>query len=265
MSMSSRVVLVTGSSSGIGREVALSFARLGCRLVIHGTNEERLEQTSLLCQQVSPDKIKPTSVIGDFLDTERTAKLLIDKTIAAYNRLDVLVNNAGLFKPCQVESAEAYKNFEQMITINLNSAVCLSYLAIPLLKGTKGNIINISSNLHNKCFIGAAGYCASKAALTMFTKSLAVELAPDVRVNSISPGPVATNMPARSGVDVDNFRKVVGSSCLTNRVGEPDEVARLVVFLASPESSFITGSDYIIDGGSTIKPEGTLMTSQSAT
>jgi len=189
---------------------------------------------------------------------------LIDTTVASYNRLDVLVNNAGLFKPCQVESPQAYENFNETIKVNLNSAVCLSYLAIPMLKASKGNIINISSNLHGKCFVGAAAYCTAKAALNMFTKSLAVELAPSVRVNSISPGPVATRMTANLGLDLDKFREVVASSCLTNRVGEPTDVARLVVFLASPESSFITGSDYIIDGGSTIKPEGALMSGQAA-
>jgi NAD(P)-dependent dehydrogenase (short-subunit alcohol dehydrogenase family) len=199
------------------------------------------------------------SVVGDFLDTENTARLLIDKTSETFGRLDVLVNNAGLFKPCSVESPEAYKIFDEMMRINLNSAVQLSFMAIPLLKASKGNIVNVSSNLHAKCFVGAAGYCTAKAALNMFTKSLAVELAPDVRVNSVSPGPVATHMPVRLGMQVDQFRNAVGSSCLTNRVGEPEEVARLVVFLASSDSSFITGSDYIVDGGSSIKPTGTLM------
>lgn len=93
----------------------------------------------------------------------------------------------------------------------------------------------------------------------MFTKSIAVDLAPDVRVNSVSPGPIATLMPTRCGMAVDDYRKFAGGACLVNRVGESDEVARIVVFLASPESAFITGSDFIIDGGSTIKPEGKVM------
>lgn len=93
----------------------------------------------------------------------------------------------------------------------------------------------------------------------MFTKSIAVDLAPDIRVNSISPGPIATLMSTRCGMNDESFRNLVGGACLVNRVGEPNEVARMVAFLASPESAFITGSDFIIDGGSTIKPEGKVM------
>lgn len=254
-----RVVLVTGSSSGIGREVALSFARLGCKVILHGTNSKNLSEAAKECEEASPDGHKPLSVVGDFRDTERTAEHLIKATRDTYGRLDILVNNAGLFKPCRVDAAEAYENFDETMKINLYSAVKLSLLAVPLLKASKGCIINISSNLHSKCFVGAASYCTAKAGLTMFTKSLAVEVAPHVRVNSVSPGPVATQMPVRLGADLDKFRVAVSSACLTNRVGEPEDVARLVVFLASSEASFITGSDYLIDGGSTIKPEGALM------
>jgi len=93
----------------------------------------------------------------------------------------------------------------------------------------------------------------------MFTKSIACDLAPVIRVNSVSPGPIATLMPTRVGMDVDAYRKLVGSACLINRVGEPEEVARVIVFLASPDSAFITGSDIIVDGGSTIKPSGEVM------
>lgn len=140
--------------------------------------------------------------------------------------------------------------------INLDSVVLLVTLAVPHLKQSKGCIVNVSSNLHSKCLNGAFAYSTAKAGLTMFSKSIAVDLAPDVRVNSVSPGPIATRMSTRCGMDTDDYRRVVGSSCLVDRVGEPEEVARLIVFLASPESAFITGSDYIIDGGSTIKPDG---------
>lgn len=166
----------------------------------------------------------------------------------------MLVNNAGLFKPFRADSECAYDNFLDLMNINLNFVVKLSMLAIPHLRASKGNIVNVSSNLHAKCFPGGFAYCTTKAALTMFTKSLAVDLAPDVRVNSVSPGPVATLMSTRNGMDVDKYRELVGGACLTNRVGEADEIARVITFLADQESSFITGSDYIIDGGSTIKP-----------
>lgn len=181
---------------------------------------------------------------------------LIEKTIQRHKRLDVLVNNAGLFEPVSIDDKDAYKIFQNQQRINLDSVVQLTILAVPYLKASKGCIVNISSNLHSKCIDRGFAYCTAKAGLLMFTKSIAVDLAPDVRVNSVSPGPVATLMPTRCGMDVETYRKLVGSACLVERVGEADEIARLVVFLASDESSFITGSDYIIDGGSTIKPEG---------
>lgn len=187
----------------------------------------------------------------------------MQKTLKEHGKLDVLINNAGLFTPVTVDAPNAYEIYTDMIRINLDSVVLLTTLAIPHLRRSKGCIVNISSNLHTKCLHGAFAYSTAKAGLTMFTKSIAVDLAPDVRVNSVSPGPVATLMSTRCGMGTDKYRQVVGSSCLINRVGEPEEIARLIVFLASPESAFITGSDYIIDGGSTIKPEGVTMNENS--
>ena len=203
----------------------------------------------MLCQP------QPLEVTGDIRE-EKSIRKLMEETINFYNRLDVLVNNAGLFKPIKVDEPDAYKIYGEMMKINLDSAVLLTTLAIPYLKKSKGCIVNVSSNLHSKCLTGGFAYCTAKAGLTMFTKSIAVDLAPDVRVNSVSPGPIATLMSTRSGMDVDTYRRVVGSACLVDRVGEAEEVARVVVFVASPESAFMTGSDIIIDGGSTIKPFG---------
>lgn len=202
--------------------------------------------------------LQPLKIVADLRDPEQVEKIM-NETLKAYGTLDVLINNAGLFTPVKVNEPNAYEIFTDMIKINLDSVVFLTTLAIPHLKKSKGCIVNISSNLHSKCLNGAFAYSTAKAGLTMFSKSIAVDLAPDVRVNSVSPGPVATLMPTRSGMDIDKYRQVVGNSCLVKRVGEPKEIARLIVFLASPESAFITGSDHIIDGGSTIKPEGEIM------
>lgn len=201
---------------------------------------------------------QPLEIIAD-MRHENSVKRIIEETILFFGRLDVLVNNAGLFQPITVNEPDAYKTFSDLLRINLDSAVQLTILAVPYLKQTKGCIVNISSNLHAKCINGGFAYCTAKAGLVMFTKSIAVDLAPHVRVNSVSPGPIATLMPTRCGMAVDDYRKAVGGACLVNRVGEPDEVARVVAFLASTESAFITGSDIIVDGGSTLKPEGKVM------
>lgn len=198
-------------------------------------------------------------MIGDFENTKETVEKLIAATIGAYKRLDILVNNAGLFQPIDFNAPQAYECFDQLMRINVSSAVQLTHLAIPHLKQSKGCVVNVSSNLAGKTISGGFAYCTAKAALTMFTKSIAVDLAPQVRVNSVSPGPIATLMSTRCGMSVQAYRENVGSACLVNRVGEPDEVARMIVFLVSPESAYITGSDFVIDGGSTIKPEGKVM------
>lgn len=197
-------------------------------------------------------------IVGDVRKSENIRRL-ISETLDHFKQLDVLVNNVGLFQPITIEQVDAYKIYSELMRINLDSVVELTSLAIPHLKKSKGCIVNVSSNLHAKCINGGFAYCTAKAGLTMFTKSIAVDLAPDVRVNSVSPGPVATLMSTRCGMEVDTFRKLVGSACLVNRIGEPAEIARVIVFLASPEAAFITGSDVIIDGGSTIKPEGKVM------
>lgn len=187
---------------------------------------------------------------------------MLKEVVGNYGKLDILVNNAGLFAPVSAGDSNAYSIYKKMIEINLDSAVMLTLKAVPLLKESKGCIVNISSNLHKVCLYGTFAYSTAKAGLTMFTKSIAVDLAPDVRVNSVSPGPVATGMSARLGQDLETFKKTVGEACLVNRVGEPDEIASLVAFLCSPEQAFITGSDFIIDGGSTIKPAAKIMGSQ---
>ena len=207
--------------------------------------------------------MQPIEVVGDIRAADTIGRL-INEPVKAFGRLDVLVNNAGLFQHVNVDSPDAYEQFKRLMEINLHSAVQLTITAVPHLKLSKGCIVNISSNLHAQCVAGGLAYCTAKAALTMFTKSLAVDLAPHVRVNSVSPGPMATLMPIRCGLDVDTFRRLVGGACLVGRVGEPEEAARMVVFLASPESAFITGSDFMVDGGSSIKPEGKVMGQDSS-
>lgn len=201
---------------------------------------------------------QPLRVIGD-ITIDKNAARLIENTINLFGRLDVLVNNAGLYQPKKIDEPDAVKTFNELLQINLISVVALTAYAVPHLKKSKGCVVNVSSNLHSRCIEGGFAYSTAKAGLTMFTKSIAVDLAPDVRVNSVSPGPIATLMPTRVGMNVQTYRDIVASACLVNRVGEPDEVARVILFLASPESAFITGTDIVVDGGSTIKPAGAVM------
>lgn len=191
--------------------------------------------------------------MGDIRDGDVIARL-VEECISTFGRIDVLVNNAGSFKPTKFDDVDSFSTYSDLMQVNLHSVVLLTSLACSHLKRSKGCIINISSNLHTKCFEGGFAYCTAKAGLVMFSKSIAVDLAPEVRVVSVSPGPVATLMSTRNGVEIDTYRSKVGEACLVDRVGEAEEIARVVVFLANPDSGFITGTDIIIDGGSTIKP-----------
>lgn len=256
--MEEKVVVVTGSSSGIGRSTAIAFSRLGCKVVVHGTNKTNIEKVAQECLEVSPNNNRPLEIVCD-LKSNANIETFMETVIARYNRLDVLVNNAGLFKAGHIDDVDAFEMYREMMQINLDQVVLMTILAVPHLKKTKGCIVNVSSNLHFKCMNGAFSYCTAKAGLTMLTKSLAVDLAPHVRVNSVSPGPIATSMSTRSGVSIEDYKAKVSSACLVERIGEPDEVARVIVFLASPDSSFINGSDYIVDGGSSIKPSGKII------
>lgn len=252
-----KVAIVTGSSSGIGRAIAKSLAHRGYHMVIHGCRENSFEKTLKEVDEITGRK--NLGVTAD-LRKRQDCSRLIDEVILKFNRIDVLVNNAGLFLPISMDAGmDAFDTYQDVIRTNLDSAVLMTLLAVPHLKKAKGCIVNISSNLDRICLHSAAAYSAAKAALTAFTKSCAVELAPKVRVNSISPGPIATKMCEKNGQTLDEFKEIVGDSTLVGRVGEADEIARVVVFMCSPDSSFITGSDIVIDGGSTIKPSGRIM------
>lgn len=256
--MEDKIVLVTGSSSGIGEATVLGFAKLGCKVVVHGTNLERVVEVAKECMNISPKNYEPLTYRVD-LTNEDHLKILLKATIDHFGGLDILVNNAGIFAPTDINDENSYQVYLKLMKVNLDPIVLLTTLSIPYLKKSKGCIINVCSNLHSRCLPGSWAYSATKAALLAFTKGIAVDLAPHIRVNSVSPGPVATGIPVKMGATLEKFRSTISKDCPTGMVGEPEDVARAIIFLASPESAWITGSDFIIDGGSSIKPSASLI------
>ncbi|XP_033627673.1 3-oxoacyl-[acyl-carrier-protein] reductase FabG-like [Asterias rubens] len=248
MSLAGKVAIVTGASSGIGWATSVLFAKLGAKLSVAGRNESNLDKVAKLCQENGSETLV---VVGD-VTKEDDNKNLIEKTVQKFGKLDILVNCAGIISLGTIEttSMEAY---DSMMNANVRAVFHLTSLAVPHLVKTKGNVVNVSSVNGLRAFPGVLAYCMSKAALDQFTKVTALELASQgVRVNSVNPGVIVTNLQKRGGLDDEAYAKLLERSKTTHalgRPGEPDEAANAIAFLASDASTFITGANLPVDGG----------------
>jgi len=247
-----KVALITGATSGIGAGTAVLFASLGCKLALTGRNVKNLEKVSLDCENAGASKSDILTIIGD-IGVESDIKNVFEITIKFYGQLDILVNNAGILIPGTIEntSLEAY---DKIMNVNVRSLFQLTQLAIPYLKKTKGNIVNVSSIAGPKSFPGVAAYCISKAAVDQLTKCAALELAADgIRVNSVNPGVIITEIHKRGGMSEEDYAKFLEHSKETHALGRPgtvNEVAQTIAFLADEsKGSFITGVNLPVDGG----------------
>ncbi|KAG9509087.1 Granaticin polyketide synthase putative ketoacyl reductase 2, partial [Fragariocoptes setiger] len=248
------VVMITGSGSGIGKGTALAFAALNNQLVLIDKNADKLEETCLECEQKSPNKIKPLKLIDD-VSLPDTAQNAIKTTIDTFGRLDVLINNAGITALTCFDDPQVLDVYHRVIATNMHATVYLSVAAYPHLKRTGGSIVNVSSMLDDKPARSKFAYCMSKAAITMLTKCLAHDYAPHVRVNCVSPGPIASSILDDMGINLEARRANGVKNTLVRRIGEPEDVAKMIIYLASKnKSSFITGSRVLVDGGYTLIP-----------
>ncbi|KAI6170257.1 hypothetical protein M3Y98_01221000 [Aphelenchoides besseyi] len=252
MSFEGKVVIVTGSSSGIGQSAAELFAAKGASLTIHGQNEERLQKTVELLKKNGVSESRLLVVRGP-IEKEETRKQLIDETVKKFGRLDVLVNNAACGQlPGLVPNS--LENLDYLYQTNLRSVYHLFELALPHVLKTKGNIVNVSSVGGKQSYPDNIPYVILKSALDHLTRNLALKHAADgIRVNTVSPGATLTNFvhtTGKSQAEIDGFFKFFADNVIPNkRSGSPKEVANVIVFLASEEASYVTGSDYVVDGG----------------
>ncbi len=237
-----------GASSGIGWATSVLFAKLGAKLSVTGRNESNLDKVAKACQENGSETLV---VVGD-VTKEDDNKNLIEKTVEKFGKLDILVNCAGIISLGTIEttSMEAY---DTLMNANVRAVFHLTSLAVPHLVKTKGNVVNVSSVNGLRAFPGVLAYCMSKAALDQFTKVTALELASQgVRVNSVNPGVIVTNLQKRGGLDEEAYAKLLERSKTTHalgRAGEPVEAANAIAFLASDASTFITGTNLPVDGG----------------
>jgi len=246
--MQGKVVIVTGASTGMGANHAKHFAKLGALVTLTGLELEALEKVTADCRGLGT---KAISIFGD-ITSEEIRRKVVEDTIAEFGRIDVLINNAGIFRASNILTPND-DQYDLVMDVNLRSVYRMTALCVPHLIKTQGNIVNISSvsGKHPNCDDGMA-YHVAKAGILMFTKSIAVELAPyNVRVNTINPGFVRTDV-MKSYTTTDErhkFYEAVALDHALGRTGTMEELSNSVAFLASDEASFITGADLTVDGG----------------
>lgn len=246
-----KVALVTGAGSGLGAESARRLAREGAAVVL---TDISAEAGQAVADGIADAGGKALFLTQNVADEGRWAEV-VGETLKAFGRLDVLVNNAGVAGggPLLETTFEAWR---QLMDINLDGVFLGMKAAAPVMvEAGRGSIINLSSILGKVGSPGAPAYCASKGGVALLTKATALELAPfGVRVNSVHPGFIETPMVAGALRDVENaneMRDMIISRHALGRLGVPREIADGIVFLASDESSFMTGSELVIDGGYT--------------
>ena len=243
-----KVVLVTGASSGIGRAVALAAAREGARVALVARSAEALEAVAAEARALGGEALVLTADLTDAEARER----VVAHTEDAWSRVDVLVNAAGVIATGTVETT-ALEDFERMFALNTTAVFHLMQLATPALKATKGSIVNVSSVTGIRSFPGVLAYCASKSAVDQLTRCSALELAGDgVRVNAVCPGVVVTELHKRGGMDEEAYARFLEHCRTTHplgRAGQPEEVASLILFLASSDAGWLTGATVPVDGG----------------
>lgn len=246
--LKNKVAIVTGSVRGIGKTIALDFAKEGASVVINYSNPSRQEDAIKVVEQIKADGGNAIAICANVSNLDE-AKNLIDQTVSTLGKIDILVNNAGITRDMLLLRMTD-KEFDEVINVNLKGVFNCSKYATKAMMKTGGSIINMTSVVGINGNIGQSNYAASKAGVIGFTKSIAKEFAAKkIRVNAIAPGFISTDM---TEVLSEKVKENVLTGIPLKRFGESEEVASVAIFLASDLSSYVTGEVIKVDGGMAI-------------
>ena len=245
--LSNKIAIVTGGNSGIGYAAAQELISEGASVIITGRNKASLE--------TSAKELNAKAIVADQADL-KSIDQLVEEVKATYGKIDIIFLNAGTaaFAPLEFASEEHY---DTIMNVNVKGVYFTLQKLLPILNDGASVVFNTSINAH----VGmpnSSVYAGSKAAILAFNRVFATELAPrKIRVNAISPGPVETPLYGKLGLgheEVAGFGEILGKKILLNRFGQPNEIGKAVVFLASADASFITGTELVVDGGLLVNP-----------
>ncbi len=243
-----KIALVTGASSGIGRATVAAMTANGARVALVG---RKLDELRADAGRIAVSGGSALAVAAD-LRKEEDRKRAVSVTTSHFGGLDILVNAAGIIASGTIENT-TLPDWRAMFEINLEAVYQLMQLAVPHLEKDRGCIVNVSSVTGIRAFPGVLAYCVSKAGVDQLTRCAALELAAKgIRVNAVDPGVVVSNLHRRGGMNEEKYQAFLEHSKATHplgRVGRPEDIADLIVFLASDRAGWITGASVPIDGG----------------
>jgi NAD(P)-dependent dehydrogenase (short-subunit alcohol dehydrogenase family) len=248
MKLLNRIVVVTGAGSGIGRACAIEFANEGAKVVVADINLKGAEDTVKEITAANGTAV----VFKTDVSNPESVEQLVDFTIRSYSKIDALINNAAIQVNKTVEDI-TFEEWNLQMSVNVGGIFLCSKFFLPYLRQTKGNIVSMSSV--NGYFVEpmCAGYCTTKAAIIGLTKAMAIDHGNEgIRVNCICPGYIDAGLAEgyfQSQADPAKAREESGKLHALWRIGKPEEVAKVAVFLASDDASFITGASVAVDGG----------------
>jgi NAD(P)-dependent dehydrogenase (short-subunit alcohol dehydrogenase family) len=243
-----KVVLVTGAARGLGKMIARAFHNRGARVMVNDLKPEAID--TAIADLGAGDRL--AGVAAD-ISSVAGCEQAVGAAIERFGRLDVLVNNAAINWEMAIAD-HSEEIWDRHVDTILKGSFFCAKAAIPALRANRGSIVNIASELGLKPIINNVAYCAAKGGVVNLTRALALELAPDIRVNCICPGSMDTELMrecAEASGDAAAYYRHYESFAPLKRIGQPAEVAESVVFAASPAASFMTGAIISIDGGST--------------
>lgn len=249
MRLANKTLLITGGGSGIGRATARLAAREGARVAVADRNLEAAQETVAMLEGEG-------LAIGMDVTSSADCARMVEETLARFGRIDILCSNAGYGIQGDVVSTRE-EDWQALFDVNVKGVFLCAKHVVPVMRAQGGGaIVNTASNIAIIGLKDRVTYVASKGAVDSLTRAMALDHVGDnIRVNAVAPGPIGSPYFDRmiaNAPDPEEFKRVLNARCPMNRLGRPEEVAQVIVFLASDDASFVTGATYVVDGGGVV-------------